>query len=189
MHVIVQMIPFERDMHGVALIARGPEPAGWRPHLTDGCLPDAGVAYAPDPRPGCPGRDPDRPREMLLPRVPARTLMRCQRCALIASVKPQTRDTSSTPCPPQARSAASALTRLAAGVGQKPGPVAGFARPSREKTARQRNRDGRRLPEPHAQRLDARSGAFPPAWLETFAIHPAAGVKGLWHGVGSWGKE
>ena len=32
------------------------------------------------PHPGCPGHDPDRPREMLLARVPARTLMRCQQC-------------------------------------------------------------------------------------------------------------
>jgi hypothetical protein len=30
-------------------------------------------------------------------------------------------------------------------------------------------------------------GAFPPAWLETFAIHPAAGADRVWHGDGGCG--
>jgi hypothetical protein len=42
---------------------------------------------------------------------------------------------------------------------------------------RQRNPDGLRLPKPRAPRQHARPRTFPPAWLETFAIHPAAGVR------------
>jgi hypothetical protein len=54
---------------------------------------------------------------------------------------------------------------------------------------RQRNPDGLRLPKPAAPRQHARPRAFPPAWLETFAIHPAAGVERVWHGGGGCGKS
>jgi hypothetical protein len=53
---------------------------------------------------------------------------------------------------------------------------------------RQRNPDGLRLPEPRAPRQCTRPRAFPPACIETFAIHPAAGVERVWHGGRGCGK-
>ena len=119
-------------------------------------------------RPGCPGRGPDRPRDLLWALVPARTLTR-----------------KGAPCPPQARTLGPVPIRLRRQE-PEPGPVAGL-RVSREKTRRQRNRVDHRLPESRALRLDASTGAFPPAWLETFAIHPAAGADEVWHAAGEWG--
>jgi len=52
MYVIVQMKPFERDMHGVAPTARGPKLAGCCPHPTGDDLRHVRVAYPPAPLQG-----------------------------------------------------------------------------------------------------------------------------------------
>ncbi len=75
-------------------------------------------------RPDCSGRDPDRPRDMLLARVPARTLIACSGCMyVVVQMKTFERDMQSRnhvrhrPGPAQ-----TPLTRLSAGVEQKSRP-------------------------------------------------------------------
>ena len=77
------------------------------------------------------------------------------------------------------------LTRTS-GTGPRPG---GWLCTTPESAARQRNHVGHRLPVSRALRRDAATGAFPPAWLETFAIHPAAGADRVWHGDGRCGQN
>ena len=119
-------------------------------------------------RPGCPGRGPDRPRELLWALVPARTLLAH---ANMSATGPDR-------CP--------ALARL-----RKPGsgtrPVAGMRGPSLRKRAASGTALTIASPVGPHRRLCAKPGAFPPAWLETFAIHPAAGARKVWHGFGRWG--
>ena len=85
------------------------------------------------------------------------------------------------------------LARLPAGMERDPARWLAFHRPlgdlPRENRCCQRNPDGLRLPKPAAPRQRARPRAFPPTCIETFAIHPAAGVRGLWHGGGGCGKR
>ncbi len=117
----------------MALTARGPELAGWRPHPTGVSLANTRSWLPHLPlfralRPGCPGRGLDRPRELLWARVPARTLAQ------------NTRHVRHRPAP--LSRAPPACRRLE----RDPGPVAGFARHSQKSAARQRNRVGHRLP-------------------------------------------
>lgn len=130
-------------------------------------------------RPGCPGRGPDRPRDMRLAWVPARTLAGRFRPAMSATGPAR----STRPSPALRADAKRDPTRWLAFHRLRRGPA------PRENRCRQRNPDGLRLLEPRAPRQHARPRAFPPACIETFAIHPAAGVRGLWHGGGGCGKR
>ena len=164
---------------GVALTARGPELAGWRPHPTGVGLARTRSWLIHRPlfgalRPGCPGRGSGLdPRELLWARIPARTLH-----ALLGDAGPLRRD----------RPGSSHRARH---VRHRPGPLApALARMSRtdrdparwlalhgarKSAARQRNRVGHRLPG-SAPCVETRpSGAFPSAWPETLARPSGSG--------------
>ncbi len=74
------------------------------------------------------------------------------------------------------------------GSDRRSGPVAGFARRSPKRSPPASGVVmAVRLPARTAPRQRGPCGAFPPACIETFAIHPAAGVRRLWHGTGGCG--
>jgi hypothetical protein len=160
----------------VALTARGPEFAGWRPHPT-------GAGLAPHVKVGlstCPSSGPSTRvapaaawtgRGSCFGRV-----FRHGPCSLNA------RHVRHRPAP----------VILSPPVRQEtdPGPVAGFARRSRKSAARQRNRVGHRLPPPAALTFARQTGGIPSrlASKRSRSIRQRERSE-LWHGAGRCGKN
>ena len=92
-------------------------------------------------------------------------------------------------CPPQARAAVPPHPlSQAERAGPRPGGWLCTARPKERRPPAEP-----RWPPPpptgHADVCARNQGAFPPACLETFAIHPAAGADRVWHGDGGCGQN
>ena len=163
---------------GVALTARGPELAGWRPHPTGVGLARTRSWLIHRPligalRPGCPGRGSGLdPREMLWARIPARTLR-----ALLGDAGPLRRDRpGSSHRARHVRHRPGPISRPRPHVadGSGPGPVAGFARRSRAPPA---SGTALAIASPLvASYVETRiTGAFPSAWPETLARPSGSG--------------
>ncbi len=134
MSVIVQMKPSEPGMHRGGAVRARPETRRMLSGIRQAapCRPRSRLIHLPlfrALRPDCSGRGPDRPRNLRLAGVPARTLA-ARRCLCVS---PRNHGGDGTypanhvrhrPVP-----APAPRSRLAADAARHSGPVAGFARP------------------------------------------------------------
>ena len=92
------------------------------------------------------------------------------------------------PCPPQARTGCSVSRRRGGACenGCRPG---GWLCTRLKETRPPAEPRWPPPPAPTCRTFRQTPTGLPPAWSDTFAIHPAAGARKVWHGDGRWGRK